>query len=42
MYNETKNINQKECWESAKQYSVEEMIQSFYNAFSEIKNEFKT
>lgn len=42
MYNETKNFNQKECWESAKQYSIEEMIESFYNAFLEIKNEFKT
>lgn len=41
IYNNIHKINQKACWESAKNYSVEEMIESFKRAFEEIVSEWQ-
>jgi hypothetical protein len=40
-YKNAANINQKECWLSAKEYSVEEMIKTILQALKEIKEEWK-
>ena len=40
IYNKAKNIDQKACWLSAKEYSIEEMIKTFYKSFNEIHHEW--
>ena len=40
-YNQAKNINQKDCWESAKEFSAEEMTNSFIKAFTQIYYEWQ-
>jgi len=39
-YQKSDKIDQRLCWESAKEFSIENMINSFYKAFNEIKNEW--
>jgi glycosyltransferase involved in cell wall biosynthesis len=39
-YKNTANINQKECWLAAKEYSIEEMVNSILQALEEIKQEW--
>lgn len=39
-YQNSFNIDQKECWMSAKEYSIEEMIKTILNALTEIKQEW--
>ena len=34
-------IDQKECWLSAREYSIEEMIKTILRALKEIKQEWK-
>lgn len=41
IYNKAGIISQAKCWESAKEFSIEEMTRTFYQAFNEIKNEWK-
>jgi hypothetical protein len=40
LYNGAKLIDQKSCWNSARQYSIEEMQDTFYKAFNEIYSEW--
>jgi hypothetical protein len=40
-YKNTANINQKECWLAAKEYSIEKMVNSILQALEEIKQEWK-
>ena len=40
IYNKAKNVNRRSCWDSAKEYSIEEMQYTFYKAFEEIYNEW--
>lgn len=40
-YQNAASINQKECWLSAKEYSIEEMIRTILQALKEIKEEWK-
>lgn len=40
IYNNSSNIDQLKCWESAKEFSIEEMTRTFYQAFQEIKDEW--
>lgn len=40
-YNKSGLIDRKDCWRSAKEYSIEEMISSFSIAFEEIVKEWK-
>lgn len=39
-FDNAKNIKSEDCWKSAKEFSVEEMISSFKKAFEEIKEEW--
>jgi glycosyltransferase involved in cell wall biosynthesis len=36
IWNESKTINQENCWLSAKEYSHEEMVRTFYDSFKDI------
>ena len=40
-YKNAANINQKECWLAAKEYSIEEMVNSILQALEEVKQEWK-
>lgn len=40
-FERAKSLSQKACWETAKEYSVEEMVGSFKKAFEEILNEWR-
>ena len=39
-YRKSDRIDQRLCWESAREFSIENMVNSFYQAFNEIKNEW--
>lgn len=40
IYNKAHLINQTNCWKAAKEFSIEEMIKTFYTAFEEINSEW--
>lgn len=40
-YEKCGSINQRDCWESAKEFSIEEMVDSLLKAFNEIIDEWK-
>lgn len=40
IYNICDTLSQRACWESAREFCIEEVVKTFYNAFEEIKKEW--